>query len=156
MVGAAQHVDPTVRKTCIHSVTHMCVFWASRDPSTRPNSLPQLLFDRLAVEACLKGLLVGGLDHRDGGVFSLVVEAATSLKQVYDMAGESFVQFLVQNNVLSGQCGMSVENANALVDALRKGDPKLVRKALRETLTALGKSREQQQQQQQQQQQVKA
>ncbi|CAG9460416.1 unnamed protein product [Pedinophyceae sp. YPF-701] len=123
--GSSQHVDPTMRKPCLQALVALASDWAEQ-PSP-PAGLQELILERIARDACLRGLLSGTLDPRDAGVFALTVEAASALRMVHAMAAEQ-LQALVSRD---GVALMGQDGAMALAAALTEGDAKKVRNALR-------------------------
>ncbi|KIY98490.1 hypothetical protein MNEG_9470 [Monoraphidium neglectum] len=104
--GAASHVDPTVRRTCL----------------------------QLGGEACVLGLLRAsqGLDARDAATAAFVGEVAAALKLLYEKCGDEFAAHLCGRVLPS--LGLPQEVQQQLVHHVRESDPKQLKDCLRNVL----------------------
>jgi hypothetical protein len=71
--GASSHVDVTVRKQCVSSLSRMVQAWAA-DVSFR-----HFAINSIGVQCCIQGLTDGGVDIRDGSVLGLLNEVRSML-----------------------------------------------------------------------------
>lgn len=85
--------------------------------------------EQLGGQACVRGVLQGGLDPRDAATSSLLSEAAAALKLLHEKGGEEFVGLLV-GQVLPGlSCPAAVQQQ--LVFHLRESEAKVLKDYLR-------------------------
>lgn len=90
--GAATHVDPTVRKTCVQAYERLLGEWC---PSSElVPGFKRYAMEHLGGEACLLGIVQGGLDARDAGTLALLGEVANALKLVHEKCGDEFLAHL--------------------------------------------------------------
>lgn len=81
-------------------------------------------------QACVAGLLAGGLDPRDAGANSLLGEAAGTLKSVYSKCGDEFAAHLCALLPTLG-LGLGLEAQQQLVGHVRGSDAKGLKEYLR-------------------------
>ncbi|XP_075265415.1 uncharacterized protein LOC142357760 [Convolutriloba macropyga] len=96
--GASLHVDPSVRKICIQTLSMLVTQWlSSRTDATSWEAFPgfrRWAVDHVAYDACVVGIMQGGLDLQDAAVSSLLGEVATLLTSVHERCGDEFISAL--------------------------------------------------------------
>lgn len=91
--------------------------------------------EHLGEQACIVGVLRGGLDIRDAGTMALLGEVSSALKLVYRQCGEEFPTHLV-SSVLPA-LGVPPAVQQQLVHALRTATVKELRECLKEAVVLL-------------------
>mmetsp|Transcript_3613 Transcript_3613/g.10405 ORF Transcript_3613/g.10405 Transcript_3613/m.10405 type:complete len:537 (-) Transcript_3613:551-2161(-) len=96
--GASLHVDPSVRKVCVQTLGMLVAQWlSSRADATPWEAFPgfrRWAVDHVAYDACVVGILQGGLDLQDAAVSSLLGEVASVLMSVHERCGDEFIAAL--------------------------------------------------------------
>jgi len=135
--GAATHVDPAVRRTCLQVFTRLLGDWCANG-ETVPG-FKRFAMERLGGDACISGLLrttPGGssLDARDAATVALIGEISLALKLLYEKCGEEFAVHL--GGQVLPPLGVPVELQQQLLYHVREGDAKQLKECLRGILMA--------------------
>lgn len=86
-------------------------------------------------QACIVGVLRGGLDVRDAGTMALLGEVSSALKLVYRQCGEAFPAHLA--GAVLPSLGVPPQLAAQLVSALQTATVKELRECLKEAVVLL-------------------
>lgn len=138
--GAATHVDPSVRRTCVQVYCRLVKEWCPVGGTEAVPGFRRYAMEHLGGEACVLGLLRSQppLDARDGATLPLLSDLAAALKLVEERCGEEFVAHLV--NVVGPAAGLPPHVAQQLAYAVKGSEAKDVRECLRGMLAAVNQA----------------
>ncbi|GBF91404.1 exportin [Raphidocelis subcapitata] len=130
--GAASHVDPTVRRTCLQVFERLLAEWCANGEVVP--GFKRFAMEQLGGEACVLGLLRAsqGLDARDAATAAFVGEVAAALKLLYEKCGDEFAAHLCGRVLPS--LDLPAEVQQELVRHVRESDSRQLRDCLRSVL----------------------
>lgn len=151
--GAATHVDPAVRRSCIQVFERLLSDWCPAGSNELVPGFRAYAVQQLGGQACVLGLFgnlaatsaaangpsaaaaasqAGPLDARDAATMQLLTEVGTALKLLHERCGDELSVHLC-NQVLPGS-GLPGELQQQLVRHVRESDARQVKEFLRELL----------------------
>ncbi|CAD7697822.1 unnamed protein product [Ostreobium quekettii] len=130
--GAATHVDPSVRRTCVHALGTLVREWGDRINADQ--GFKQFILDRVGGDACIRGVLQGGLDPKDAATVSFLEEVAACLRAVHEKCG---YEFLARLSLILPSMGMPHDIQQQFISQIQQTDTKQLKNYLKSTLQKL-------------------